>query len=129
LSLRSRPGPQCRPCLSSCGSGRGEKRRDGVMELLVAPTLQAAPPIGGGEGAFCDDCGVLVMDEVSGSGYIPVRHEMPLSTLSHCSAIFASKKGLGGRGVLKVLTKAGVSPSYREGLLIATVCLRGPRPI
>ena len=51
-----------------------QKRRDGVKELLVAPKLQQALPIGGGEGAFGDDCGILVMDEVSGGGYVPVRH-------------------------------------------------------
>ena len=62
------------------------------MELLVAPKLQPRLPIGGNEGAFCDDLGVLVIDEVSDGGYTPVRHEMPLSTLLHCSDSFASKK-------------------------------------
>ena len=61
-------------CLSSFGSGRWEKRRDGVIELLVAPVLEPALPIGGGEGAFCDDLGVLVIDEVSDGGDFPVRH-------------------------------------------------------
>ena len=61
-------------CLSSCGSGRWENRRDGVVELLVAPVLQQALPIGGGKGAFRFDLGVLVIDGVLDGGYIPPGH-------------------------------------------------------
>jgi len=46
------------------------------------------------------------MDEVSDGDYIPVRHEMPLSTMLHCSAIFASKKkdwGGSSQGLSSVL--------------------------
>jgi len=48
-----------------------EKRRDEVTGLPVAPVLQTVErmesllSIGGGEGAFCCDIGVLVIDEVS----------------------------------------------------------------
>ena len=38
------------------------------MVLLVAPALEPRLPIEGGEGAFRDDSGVLVMDEVSQVG-------------------------------------------------------------
>ena len=82
-----------------------KERRDGVIELLVAPVLQPALPIGGGEGASCDDCGVLVIDAASGWWLHPCPAWAPLSTLLHCSAVFASKKWTGGRGVLRFLRK------------------------
>ncbi len=44
------------------------------MELLVAPALQPALPIGGSEGAFRADCGILAIDEVSDGTDFSVRH-------------------------------------------------------
>jgi hypothetical protein len=59
------------------------------------------------------------MDEVSDGVDFPVRHEMPLSTMLHCSAIFASKKkGLGGRESSPALKKPIALPSPREGPVI-----------
>ena len=51
----------CLPCLSTYGRVDGlqtllpKERRDGVIELRVAPGPQPALPIEGGEGAFHDD--------------------------------------------------------------------------
>ena len=69
------------------------------MELLVAPAFQPALRIGGGEGAFCYDYGVLVMDEVSDGIDVPVPHGRLLVRCAIVRLFLQAKKG-GGRQVL-----------------------------
>ena len=68
----------------------------GVIQLLVTPVLQPALPTGGGKGAFCDDLGVLVIDEVSDGGYVPVRHGRLLVLCYIVRLFLQAKSGLGG---------------------------------
>jgi hypothetical protein len=80
-----------------------EQRRDRVVEFLVAPVLRPVArieplhPIGGGEGTFRDDLGVLVTNEVSDSGYIHPCPAWCLLVLSYIVWSFLhAKSGLGG---------------------------------
>ena len=82
---------------------------------------------------FAMICGVLVIDEVSDSPDVPIRHEMPLSTLSHCSAIFASKKNDWGRRVFRFLEILGalfpkVHCFLPRALSVAQIALRNNVP-
>ena len=79
------------------------------MELLIAPAPESALPIGGGEGAFCHDCGVLIMDEVSDGIDVPIPHGRLLVRCAIVRLFLQAKKEReGGRGVLRFLRRCYV---------------------
>ena len=86
------------------------------MELPVAPLLGPALPIGGGEGAFCDDCGVLVIDEVSNGVDVPVRHGRLLA-LCYIVRLFLQAKSGGASPFDKYLIEILGRLRYNRGSL------------
>jgi len=67
-----------RPLKSNSEAAGWSHRTSCRPVLQTVERIESLHPIGGGEGAFCYDCGVLVLDEVSDGADFTVRHEMSL---------------------------------------------------